>query len=54
MDFEMATLAAELVGKNGWKLVELHREPPHLENVFRRLTGGPEGVLSPAAPGGEA
>ncbi len=31
-----------LVTRNGWKLVELHREAPRLEAVFRKLTGGSE------------
>ncbi len=31
-----------LVTRNGWKLVELHRETPRLETIFRKLTGGTE------------
>ena len=31
-----------LVTRNGWKLVELHREAPRLETVFRKLTAGSE------------
>ncbi len=31
-----------VVTRNGWKIVELYREAPRLEAVFRRLTGGKE------------
>ncbi len=31
-----------LATRNGWKLVELHREAPRLETIFRKLTAGSE------------
>jgi hypothetical protein len=33
---------ARLVVKNGWDLLELHRPPATLEDVFRALTLQPE------------
>ncbi len=53
-----------LVTRNGWKLVELHRETPRLETVFRKLTGGTEepvpvgdereeSLAAPSSPGEE-
>jgi len=42
-----------LVTRNGWKLVEMHRQAAHLETVFRRLTGGLEAVPVGAGEGGE-
>ncbi len=53
-----------LATRNGWKLVELHRETPKLETVFRKLTGGSEepvpvgeeeeeAVATPSFPGEE-
>jgi len=46
------TLFDLLVTRNGWKLVQLHREPPHLETVFRNLTAGSD-EPAPAAGGAQ-
>ncbi len=50
LDGKVCEAVFDLVAGNGWKLLELHREPATLEDVFRKLTMDP--VEQPLVAGG--